>query len=151
MARVDVKNAFSALPSPCSSNYAKDQRSSEHCGPANNESMIRQHHQKGDEREVQTSSGVKQGCPMASFVFTVYSILKRVLENERLFHAAFVDDIAIVPERYCNARCSPRRDCCFTFVDQPKYEGRRVRPRLATAGLFHLGHHILALLDPEDA
>ena len=39
----------------------------------------------------------------------------------------------------------------IVVVDQPQYAGRRVRPKLAVAGVTHLGHHIPASLEPEDA
>ena len=38
---------------------------------------------------------------MAGFVFTaVYSILQKELENEGIFHVAFVDEIAIVAKSW---------------------------------------------------
>ena len=142
---------------------------------------------------------------MAGFVFTAaYSTLQKELENEGIFHVAFVDDIAIVAGSWKQLqhsmdlaqrtlhrlglqlnvekaeiavvgatweentvrlpvtlpipvgwlRAPPVRYHTpggIVVVDQPQYAGRRVRPKLAVAGVTHLGHHIPASLEPEDA
>ena len=102
LALLDVKNAFSSLPIPLLIETVRI------IGVAQNivNLLARSLYSgsttiKGTGEKFRPSSGVKQGCPMAGFVFTaVYSILQKELENEGIFHVAFVDDIAIVAESW---------------------------------------------------
>ena len=116
LALLDVKDAFSSLPIPLLIETVR------RIGVAQNivDLLAKSLYSgsttiKGTGDQFRPSSGVKQGCPMAGFVFTaVYSILQRELENEGIFHVAFVDDIAIVAgswKDYNTPWMSPRGRC----------------------------------------
>ena len=102
LALLDVKNAFSSLPIPLLIETVR------RIGVAQNIVDLRARSIysgsttiKGTGEKFRLSSGVKQGCPMAGFVFTaVYYIFQKELENEGIFHVAFVDDIAIVAKSW---------------------------------------------------